>query len=28
MSGATPYIAAIWKAGVELGSPTHIGCRR
>src|SRR5947207_2244136 len=28
MSGRTPYIAASWKAGVELGSPTLIGVRR
>src|SRR4030095_15001472 len=25
MSGRTPYIAASWKAGVEVGSPAHIG---
>src|SRR2546422_1016023 len=28
MSGRTPYIAAIWNAGVDDGSPTNIGCRR
>src|SRR5574341_489625 len=28
MSGRTPYIAASWKAGVELGRPTLIGVRR
>src|SRR5437870_4171465 len=28
MSGRTPYIAAIWNAGVADGSPTNIGCRR
>src|ERR1700704_6273135 len=27
MSGRTPYIAAIWKAGVEVGRPTLIGSR-
>src|SRR5688500_3792766 len=26
MSGCTPYMAAIWKAGVEVGRPTAIGC--
>jgi hypothetical protein len=25
MSGCTPYITAIWKAGVELGRPTDMG---
>src|SRR5438094_747762 len=28
MSGRTPYIAAIWNAGVDDGSPTNMGCRR
>jgi hypothetical protein len=28
MSGRTPYMAAIWKAGVEVGRPTLIGSRR
>src|SRR6267143_5613737 len=28
MSGRTPYIAAIWKAGVDDGSPTNMGCTR
>src|SRR3989454_3566003 len=28
MSGRTPYIAASWKAAVDEGSPTNIGCTR
>src|SRR5215468_6975528 len=28
MSGRTPYIAASWKAGVDVGSPTDIGAMR
>src|SRR6266542_297772 len=28
MSGRTPYIAAIWKAGVEVGRPTLMSWRR
>src|SRR5712691_8282163 len=28
MSGCTPYISAIWNAGVDVGMPTAIGCRR
>src|SRR2546429_195812 len=28
MSGRTPYMTDIWKAGVEVGRPTLIGVRR
>src|SRR5919108_3298311 len=28
MSGRTPYMAAIWKAGVDVGMPTTIGLSR
>src|SRR2546422_2332332 len=28
MSGRTPYMADIWKAGVEVGRPTLIGVSR